>query len=359
MLLLSLFLLMQPAFAEEISCRSEEDLLQVAPLLEAALAEIGPECRNASALAHRREELLSKSPWPPRPPELSEAHDAFTAASAACIKKSRVACEAQLKQTIDSKQLSDLYQQWRKNPRYHMPAPAGMCYHRAYLLAKELEDGGIQTKLVYVKSRGPLIGVIENEGKAIAYQDYGNKMYSLSHGIHWVVQVSERGADGKIENKILDPQFADRPMNHGDYMRKITGIDCPEFPADRVWLCASETKNPNATLESLEVQNGVYLPTLGCGFTLAKEYQHEIDKVNAAFNGITGGIPLPPGNLQGEALQRSLVKSAWAKLRKEVERTAKFYRELPPQTEAEKQFGLDRSAERAEVEKTLSLLPEH
>jgi hypothetical protein len=70
-------------------------------------------------------------------------------------------CYSRLK-PIDKKSLSEVFKDAIKNPIYRMPAPSAKCSFQAYLLSKELNDRGYETKIIELNHFQALIAVVKD-----------------------------------------------------------------------------------------------------------------------------------------------------------------------------------------------------
>lgn len=152
-------------------------------------------------------------------------------------------------QAIDKKTLNQKFNSWKTNKVYRMPYPAVHCYQRAYLLSEQLKKEGYDVSLLQIGTSPTLIAkTLDEEDNLLDIDpiDY--------NGIHWVVSIKAKDESGKEKKLLLDPQFATRPMEYGEYFIKTIGQECgpsnfyegTEFMVTRIssWKCGYREFNP-------------------------------------------------------------------------------------------------------------------
>jgi hypothetical protein len=139
-------------------------------------------------------------------------------------------------QNIEKQKLDTLFDKWKQNPNYRMYDPAVHCLHRASELSSEVSQLGYKSEILIIRSPVLLATIQDNNNKPRAIVDYG-KMHPdmIDTSFHAVVEVSVKLADGKVEKRILDPQFADEPMTRESYIKRLTGQDLSKASSNNLF----------------------------------------------------------------------------------------------------------------------------
>ena len=136
-----------------------------------------------------------------------------------CFQKRFEKCYPNLKKYIELEQVKNLFNEWKKDPRFRYPSGAGMCHYRAETLSYHLAELGYKTTTIRIEHSPTLIamGLDSNDNLNGNYDDY--------QGFHTLVQIMVN-ENGKQTPFLLDPQYMTKPMPRDEYFIKTMGQVC-------------------------------------------------------------------------------------------------------------------------------------
>lgn len=281
-----------------------------------------PQCQDLRSLIENIEET-KKQTHKPKTKEIKEfkiledfekANTAAMEAEAAARKQMALAynkCQTGLFETcypkakaISETELNKLYPTFRKDPYLKMTSPEVHCFQRAQILAHRMAESGYEVQVV--KYTAPsLVGLIQDDReKSIGYFEYSEG----GNGHHYAVSISVQSQGGKIEKRILDPQFMSLPMREKDYSKALTGADCREdhpTPA----TCTIQFGAPTsfgATGEPSQLLQATKQMRNLCGWHDLEQQKNDIMSINSSS--INSMTPLSPDlqNLSDQDLRKAL-----------------------------------------------------
>lgn len=78
-----------------------------------------------------------------------------------CFQKRFEKCYPNLKKNIEHEQVKNLFNEWKKDPRFRYPSGAGMCHYRAETLSYHLAELGYETTTIRIEHSPTLIVLYE------------------------------------------------------------------------------------------------------------------------------------------------------------------------------------------------------
>lgn len=136
-----------------------------------------------------------------------------------CFQKRFEKCYPALRSNIKLGQIKNLFNEWKKDPRFRYPAGAGMCHYRAEALSYHLAELGYKTTTIRIEHSPTLIAMDRD------VNDNLNGNYDDYRGYHTLVQIMVND-NGKQKPYLLDPQYMTEPMARDKYFIKTMGQVC-------------------------------------------------------------------------------------------------------------------------------------
>lgn len=181
---------------------------------------------------------------------------------------------------IEEATLNQMFQEWKKDPLLNMPEPAGQCTQRSIVLSEKLASQGYDVEIAHFEAP-TIVGIYKND--RLKFEQYAPAIRE-DLGFHYATSVLVQLPNGKVEKRILDPQFANRPMALDEYSELITGAKCSE-KRERKTGCQVRFKKPVAH-NYMEYDDyvlflqGTLKVTDFCGWTLLKPSIKSIEEFN-------------------------------------------------------------------------------
>lgn len=266
------FALSNNAFAAE-ACVENQNSSFIKELVEySMLSRKG--CEGLKKIWENRSELLNKTT-----DKILKDSQKFNREFIQCNEALYHYCYKDSK-AIDESELNKMFLDFKKDPLLNMKEPSAMCTQRAIVLSEKLASQGFDVEIAHFESP-TIVGIYRN-------QDLKYEQYSPADkerlGFHYATSIMVKLADGKIEKRILDPQFADRPMSLDEYSRLITGATCVD-KRKRSTECLVQFKSPVShnymePKDYIQFLDGTLTVSNSCGWNLLRGSINEITKFN-------------------------------------------------------------------------------
>lgn len=235
-------------------------------------------------------------------------------------------CHPSLKE-INEVDLNAQFKQYIQNPLLRMKDPAGNCLHRAQILSEMLVKSGVNAKIAEFNAP-TMIGLVKDEKNTVkSYYEYA----ASENGFHAIVVVPTKLANGKVEDRYLDPQFTDHPMSKEEYSRLLTNTDCTNTPKKSTHCSVQISSLPkhkkSMDIDPLEFLEGTSLLDESCGVKDFKRFHEATLELRSA---VSAAEPIPE-DLHGksekeirESLQRKTLEKLVARSEEALAMTEKY-----------------------------------
>ncbi len=261
---------LSPSLMAKEKCEDVQNIFGLEDVIHTSLLS-QPPCKKLKEIWDQRVKLSIRAP--------RNFDNKFSRAFTDCQAGLYKNCYQQQKD-IAEEDLHKVFQEFKKDPYLKMEDPARMCLQRAYILAEKLSKAGYKVEIAGFLSP-TLVGLVKNEKNEIV----GFNQYSplLERGYHYAVSVDVKLANGKIEKRILDPQYAEEPMSVDVYSRHLTGDKC--YKKSRPEGCQIEFNTPVVfNYQKYKPDNflkGKLLLLNQCGWNMLDSAKEDIDFIRS------------------------------------------------------------------------------
>ena len=213
------------------------------------------ECEQAKELRKSIDINFKKERWK-RGPELELLVKA-------CFQKRFERCYPALKSVIEIEQIKNLFNEWKKDPRFRYPSGRGMCHYRAESLSYRLAELGYKTTTIRIEHSPTLVAMDRD------VNDKLNGNYDDYQGYHTLVQIMVN-ENGKQKPYLLDPQYMTEPMPRDKYFIKTMGQICEKTDDLIDMTSCNFIEKPQNTIpddHNLFNPNEIQSSALNCGWS--------------------------------------------------------------------------------------------